>query len=392
MSDALNHRPTSMLSGWGRSSRRGLLTGATRVAGGGAVALAMGGVGLSRARGVLAQDATPGAEGTPETEMAGIDPQMQKIITALASFDNPPIPELNPFQARQLPSFANAYQAVLSEEGKPAIEPVANVSHTVIPGPVDGIVARVYTPTGDGPFPVLVYFHGGGFVIANLDTYDASCRALANAASCVVISVAYRQAPENPFPAAVDDAYAATQYVIANTAEFGGKAGVVAVGGESAGGNLATVVCLRARDEGAPLPVHQLLVYPLVTLAPEGEALESVVQYGQAKPLNADLLDWFGSYYAADPSALTNPYGSPLAAADLSSTPPATVIAAQIDPLQSQGRLYADALEAAGVDVTYTLYEGVTHEFFGLTMVVDKAKEAVQEAADRLTESFDAAS
>jgi len=288
----------------------------------------------------------------------------------------------------ELPSFRSAYEAVLAERGETAIEAVANVSHTVIPGPVEGLVARVYTPEGQGPFPVVVYFHGGGFVIANLDTYDGSCRALCNAAEAVVVSVAYRLAPEAPFPAAVDDAFAATQYVIANTAEFGGEPGVVAVAGESAGGNLAAAVCLLSRDQGVPLPVHQLLVYPITTYAPEGEAAESIATFGQAAPLNAALLPWFQQFYQPDPTTVT---ASPLAAADLSGLPPATLVAAEIDVLQSQGRVYADALEAAGVDVEYTLYEGVTHEFFGLTMVVDKADQAVQAAAERLRASFEEA-
>lgn len=362
-----------------RSSRRGLLAGAAAV---GAGALAVRGAALVRA-----QVATPAAGATGSGE---IDPQMQEVLTKLASFNTPPIPQLTPFQARQLPSFANAYQAVLSERGEPVFEPVASLRHVVIPGPTEGLMARVYTPAGTGPFPVLVYFHGGGWVIANLDTYDASCRALANAAECVVVSVAYRQAPEAPFPAAVDDAYAATQYVLANTAEFGGQPGVVAVGGESAGGNLATVVSLRSRDEGGLLPVHQLLVYPVTTFAPEGEALASVAQYGQSKPLSAGLLQWFGLYYLPDPTAGQNPFASPLLTPDLSGLPPATVIAAQIDPLTSQGRVYADALSAAGNDVSYTLYEGVTHEFFGMTAVVDKAVDAVAVAADRLRASFEA--
>jgi len=371
------------------ASRRGFLSGSAKLAGGGA--LAASGLGLSHLGSAAAQDATPAADdGTPTGSggeaMGNVDPQMQEVLTALTSFDALPTETLTPFQARQQPSFANAYQSVLSERGEAVFEPVANISHTLIPGPVEDLLARVYTPEGGGPFPVLVYFHGGGWVIANLDTYDASCRALANAAESVVVSVAYRQAPEAPFPAAVDDAYAATQYVLANTTEFGGVAGNVAVGGESAGGNLATVVCLRARDEGGALPVHQLLVYPVTTFTPEGEAMATIAQYGQAKPLTAALLEWFGGFYVPDPAS---PFASPLAA-DLSGLPPATVIAAQIDVLQGQGKLYADALEAAGVDVQYSLYEGVTHEFFGMTMVVDKAADAVQEAADRLGASFEA--
>lgn len=336
----------------------------------------------------FAQDASP--EASPVIG-GGADAQMQEVLDALAAFNAPPLETVTPFVGRNLPSFRNAYEAVLAERGEPIAEAVGRIEHILIPFPEgEDILARVYHPAGatDELLPVIVYFHGGGFVIANLDTYDASCRSLANATGAIVASIAYRQGPEAPFPAAVDDAYAATQYFLGGAGVVGGDPERVAIAGESAGGNLATVVCLRARDEGGLLPVHQLLVYPVATFAPTGQAAESVTEYANAVPLNAAMLEWFGSYYLADPADAANPYVSPLDATDLSGIPPVTLIQAEIDPLQSQGTAYADALEAAGVTVSRHFYEGVTHEFFGMTAVVDKAAEAVQVSATELKAAF----
>lgn len=346
------------------------------------------------------QDATPGAtleatpgvplEATPAAAGPTPDAQMQEVLDALASFEAPPIEDVTPHIARNLPSFANALQTVAAEKGVPTGEPVAGIDHFLIPSNEGEVLARIYRPAGveADALPVLVYFHGGGFVIANLDTYDPSCRALANATGCIVASIAYRQAPEHPFPAPVDDAYAATQFMLTNAGDIGGDPARVAVAGESVGGNLAAVVSLRAWDEGAPLPVHQILIYPVTTFAPEGDAAVSVAQYKDAKPLNAPMLEWFGSHYLPDRDLASDPLVSPLNADDLSGLPPATVILAEIDPLQSQGVAFAQRLEEAGVDTAFTLYQGVTHEFFGMGAVVDKADEAVAEAAARLKVAF----
>ncbi|MGI8474765.1 MAG: alpha/beta hydrolase [Thermomicrobiales bacterium] len=368
------------------ATRRRLLAGAAGLAAATAVAPLI--------RSAAAQDATP--EATPvtfDTSVIGgakVDPQMKAVLDALVSFGAPPLQTVDPQIGRNLTSFATALQKVAADQGKPAQEAVADIDQILIPGPAGQILGRVYKPMDapSGLLPVIVYFHGGGFVIANLDVYDASPRALANAAKAIVVSIAYRLAPENPFPAAVDDAYAATQYLIANAGAVGGDPTKVAVAGESAGGNLATVVCLRAKTAGGKQPVHQLLVYPVATFAPEGESAKSVEKFADAIPLNSPALQWFGKYYLADPTLATNPEGSPLLATDLSGLPPATVIGAEIDPLQSQGKVYADALEKAGVKTDYHLYKGVTHEFFGMGTVVDKAKEAVDKAAEGLTKSF----
>ncbi len=364
------------LMGFGLSRRQTL-----QVAGGFAAAA----VGAPTLRAV-AQDATP--EASPVIG-GGADAQMQEVLDALTAFNAPPLASVSPFAGRNLPSFRNAVEAVLADRGEPILEPVGRIEHLLIPS-LDGeteLLARIYHPEGAGDelLPVMVYFHGGGFVIATLDTYDASCRALANATGAIVASIAYRQAPEMPFPTAVDDAYAATQYFLGGAGVVGGDPERVIVAGESAGGNLATVVCLRARDEGGLMPLHQVLVYPVTTFAPEGESLESIQEYANAIPLGAAALEWFGMHYLADPTDATNPYASPLLADDLSGLPPVTMIQAEIDPLQSQGTVYADALEAAGVTVSRTLYEGVTHEFFGMTKVVDKAADAVEQVATEVS-------
>jgi len=314
---------------------------------------------------------------------------MQEVLDALASFSNPPIESVAPQVARNLPSFANALKMVEMQKG--VTPPAVTIQGLVIPGPEGDLPCRTYKPTAmadETMLPVVVYFHGGGFVIANLDTYEASCIAIADMAQCLVVSVGYRQAPEHPFSAAVDDAYAATQYVMSNAADMGGDPKKVAVLGESAGGNLASVVCLKARDEDGMMPLHQVLVYPITTYAPTGDQTASIQTYADAKPLNAAMLDWFKGYYLPNAEDAQNAYSSPILALDLSGLPPVTMIQAEIDPLQSQGTAYADALKAAGTDVTATIYPGVTHEFFGMGSVIDTAKKAEQDAATALTTAF----
>lgn len=310
---------------------------------------------------------------------------MKAVLDELAAFNAPPIETLSPENARNTPTAADAVMGVLAKQGKPAMQMVGDVSHILIPGSAGSLLARVYKPQGQGPFPTLVYFHGGGWVIATLDTYDASCRALANAANCMVISVAYRQAPEHKFPAAAEDAYAATQWVIANAAQLGGNPARVAVGGESAGGNLAAVTCLMARDRGGKLPVHQMLIYPVTNYAFDTPSYQENVN---AKPLNQAMMQWFWGHYLNREAYGSNPYASPLRADNLRGLPPATVITADIDPLRDEGQAYAQRLRQAGISVKATNYSNVTHEFFGMGAVVDKARQAVQEAATGLKSSF----
>ena len=370
-------------------SRRGLLAGG----------LALGAVSaVGRLAPAAAQDASPVASpaaavatpaASPVTGVA-VDPQMQEVLDALAAFNNPPIESTTPDVARALPSFANAVKVVEGQRGVVPSTAVA-VEGVAIPGPAGDIGCRVYRPTAADPatpLPVVAYFHGGGFVIANLDTYERSPMAIAEMANCVVVSAHYRQAPEHPFSAAVDDAYAVVQHLMTSAGDIGGDPAKVAVFGESAGGNLATVVCLKARDEGGTMPVHQVMVYPITTYVPEGEQTASIERFADAKPLNAPMLDWFKGYYLPNTADAENAYASPLLAPDLAGLPPATVIQAEIDPLLSQGTAYAEALQAAGVEVAVNLYTGVTHEFFGMGSVVDTAHEAEMAAAEALTAAF----
>jgi acetyl esterase len=311
------------------------------------------------------------------------EPHMQKVLDALKSLGGKPVETLTPQEARKQPTPADAVKKVLTDAGKStAPEAGVTVKDMNVPGAGGNIPVHIYTPEGKGPFPVMVYYHGGGFVIADTKVYDASPRALAKMAKAIMVAVDYRQAPEHPFPAAPEDAYAAYLWTLAHAQEFGGDPASVAVGGESAGGNLATVVSLMARDKKAKLPVHQLLVYPVVDNDMNNASYE---RNANAKPLNKPMMAWFFKYYGAD---ATNPYALPSKAASLKGLPPATVIAAEIDPLLSEGRAYADRLKKDGVPVDYKEYKGVTHEFFGMGAVVPEARDAETYAAKALDKAF----
>jgi len=258
-----------------------------------------------------------------------------------------------------------------------AEEAVARVETRVVPGPVE-IPVRVYRPSPAAELPALVYFHGGGHVICNLDTHDRMCRSLANASGTVVVSVDYRLAPEHKFPAAAEDAYAATRYVAEHPAEFGIDPNRIAVGGDSAGGNLATVVALMARDRGGPALKFQLLIYPVVDFT--GEQTESGREYGHGYFLDAEVMDWFTEQYFANPADCHSPYASPLKAPDLRRLPPTLMITGECDPLRDQGEAYAARLRDAGVAVTLKRYEGMIHPFLSLAGIVDAGREAIQES------------
>lgn len=319
----------------------------------------------------------------PAQKAPKAEPHMQKVLDALASLGGKPIETLTPEEARKQPSPADAVKKVLTDMKK-STEPATGVTvkEMMIAGPLGNFPILVYTPEGPGPFPVMVYYHGGGFVIADTKTYDASPRALAKMANAVMVAVDYHQAPEHKFPAAPNDAYAAYEWTIAHAKAINVDPTRVAVGGESAGGNLATVVSMMARDKKAQMPLHQLLVYPVVS----GDmSRPSYVTNADAKPLNKPMMAWFFKHYGADAA---NPYAVPIKAASLKGLPPATIIAAEIDPLLSEGKAYADKLKQDGVAVTYKEYTGVTHEFFGMGAVVPKAKEAEQFAADQLKKAF----
>ena len=315
-----------------------------------------------------------------------IDDQMWAVVDQLKAFGNVPYPELTGFQARMEKTPTNAVMALLMKAGVPPMEPEVTINHRKIPvGPSQGLLVRTYTPMGaGGGLPVVVYFHGGGWVIADLDTYEAGAIALATKANAVVVSVAYRQAPENRYPAAHDDAFAAYRWVTENAALMGGDRNRVALAGESAGGNLAVATAIRAREEGVMMPAAVVSVYPIA----DGDVQSpSYDRYANALPLNRGGMEWFFDNYAPDWRTRTYEYVD-LLEMDLSGLPPTTVVNAQIDPLEAEGGDLADALEAAGVDVERRVYDGVTHEFFGMSAVLEQAVAAQDFAAERLRGAF----
>lgn len=316
------------------------------------------------------------------------DPEMAAVLRVIVSADPKPIRELPPKLARKHPTAATAVKVLLKERGestKP--EQVGDVDDRTIDGPGGDIDIRIYKPASaaeDRLLPVVLYIHGGGWVIADLDTYDASARGICNAAHCIVVSTHYRQAPEHKFPAAHEDTYAAYKWVIDHARELGGDPQRIAVVGESAGGNMAAAICLNARDEGVPLPVHQVLVYPV---ADYGMDTESYREMTKAAPLNSPLMAWFFEQYLPSPEDGWTPAIS-LDRADLSGLPPATIISAELDPLRSEGERLAQRFQQSGVRAEQRTFDGVTHEFFGMGAVLAKAREAQQMAAAALRQAF----
>lgn len=306
-----------------------------------------------------------------------LDPQTKMYLDQMAALNQPPFSVLTPDQIRRgiAGQFANM----------PAGEPVARVENRSIPGPAGEIPVRIYTPAGSGPFPVLVFFHGGGWVICNLDTHDAPCRSLANGADCVVVSVDYRLAPEHKFPAAPEDCFAATRWVAEHTAEINGDPARIAVGGDSAGGNLAAIVSQLARDNGGPRLIFQLLIYPAVDFTAQNLSKQ---ENAEGYFLTMDDMIWFEEHYLNSKADRVNPLASPSLAADLSNLPPALVITAEYDPLRDEGEEYGRRLREAGVPVIVRRYDGLIHGFFNQALLIDKASAGVAETARTLRETF----
>lgn len=313
------------------------------------------------------------------------DPQMKAVLDELQSLGGKPIETLTAEEARKQPSPTDAVMALMKKQDKKGPEKVADVDNISIKLSDHDLKGRVYKPAGDGPFPVILYIHGGGWVIADLDTYDATPRALANAVGAIVISTHYRQAPEFKFPAAHEDAFGAYQWVLENGHRWNGNTKQVAVVGESAGGNMAASVCIMAQAKGMQMPVHQVLIYPV---ADTGMDTPSYKENADAKPLNAPMMKWFADQTFAKPEDAMDPKVALLKAKTLAGLPPATIVTAGIDPLRSEGEMLAKKLEGDGVAVSYKNYGGVTHEFFGMAAVVDKAKEAQEFVAGELKKAF----
>jgi acetyl esterase len=310
---------------------------------------------------------------------------MAVVIEKLSSYNAPPLTGLTAQEARKQPSPAEAAMAVIKEYNIHV--PASNADTTGKDIPVGGgqIHLRIYTPkTGKAVYPVIVYYHGGGWVIADLNTYNSSADAMANQVEAVVVSVAYRQGPEHKFPVAHNDCYAAYEWAVKNAATIKGDAKRIALVGESAGGNLAAAVSMMARDKGMQLPVYEVLVYPI---AGYDFNTASYKESDSTKPLSAGLMKWFFNNYLNSAADGKNPLIS-LVTANLKGLPPATIIGAQYDPLRSEGELLSDNFKKAGVSVNYKLYNGTTHEFFGMAAVLPEAKLAQAMAASDLKAAF----
>lgn len=307
-----------------------------------------------------------------------LDPQVREFLDELAALDPPPLTDLTPEEAR-----ANTLaETVLMG---PA-EPVAKKEDRQIPGPHGPIPVRIYTPEGEGPFGVFVYYHGGGWVVGDIPSHEGVCCALANGAGCVVVSVDYRLAPEYKYPAAADDCYAATKWVAENAESFGGDSSRIAVGGDSAGGNLAAVVTLMARDRGGPAICFEVLVYPVTDF---NFNRPSYVENAEGYFLTREGMQWFWNHYLRDERDGAEPYASPLREKDLSNLPPALVLTAEYDPLRDEGEEYAARLRAAGVPTRLTRYDGMIHAFFRRTDQFARAEEAQAEVAEALRKAFE---
>lgn len=305
-----------------------------------------------------------------------LDSQAQFLLEQMEAAGAPPMSALSPEEARLTTDFS-ALAGIPEEVGK--------VENRTIPGPGGEIPVRIYTPEGEGPFPSLVFYHGGGWVIGDLDTVDVPCRLLTNRANCVVVSVDYRLAPEHKFPAAADDAYAAAKWVVENGPSIQVDSSRVAVGGDSAGGNLAAVVSLMARDKNEIDLAYQLLIYPVTNYSYETVSYrDNAVGY----LLTKDSMVWFWNHYLRDAEDGKNPYASPLRTEDLSSLPPALVITAEFDPLRDEGEAYAQRLKEAGVQVEETRYNGMIHGFFWMPGALEQGMQAVNQAADALKRAF----
>lgn len=276
------------------------------------------------------------------------------------------------------------YEARIALMAPPA--DIAGTRELITEGPGGKLRIRLYTPQGSGPFPLLVFFHGSGFVLCSLETHDGMCRNLCAGAQCVVASVDYRLAPEHKFPAGIDDCLHATRWAAAHAAELGADASRVAIGGDSAGGTMAAVTALRVRDEGAPGLRGQLLLYPVTDYHTPGTP--SYEKNAEGYGLTRDTMKWFWNHYLTHPSEGAHPHASPLRAADFTGLPPALVITAEYDPLRDEGELYAERLRRAGVSTALSRYDGVNHGFMFWVGLVDKAGAAMNQAVHWLRGVF----
>lgn len=305
--------------------------------------------------------------------MASIDAGAQTVLDLIRLSGRPPYETLTPPEAREV---SRNGRAVLQPD-PPEVAELRELSARAAHGPIP---MRLYRAAGaaSGPLAGLVYFHGGGWVVGDLDTHDTLCRQIANAAGCVVVSVDYRLGPEHKFPAAVDDSIAATAWVSEHAADLGIDPARLAVGGDSAGGNLAAVVSLHARDHGGPPIALQALIYPGTDMSMRHDSHR---RYGEGLFLTHSMILWFVNHYLRTPADREDWRASPIMAPDLSRLPPAVVITAGFDPLVEEGEEYAQKLIAAGVPVTVRRFPGQIHGFITMSRLIPEAYAAVEEVA-----------
>lgn len=304
-----------------------------------------------------------------------LDPEIQVLLRLLAVAGGRSIDALTPSEARE--SVRSTTRALAGEK-----LPVAHVDSKSVRGPAGEIRARLYRPYGGSePRPLVVYYHGGGWVLCDLDTHDDPCRFLAVHAGVNVLSIDYRLAPEHCFPAAVDDAVAAFRFAVEQADALGSAGQPIAVAGDSAGGNLSAVVSQRTARDGGPAPAFQLLLYPVTDLSKKHESYRL---FSDGFFLTEKTMDWYRDHYLPDPSAALDPAASPLLAADLSGLAPAHVVTAGFDPLRDEGEAYAQRLEAAGVAVTLRRYPGLVHGFVNSTSLGTSSRAAMEEIAAAL--------
>lgn len=307
------------------------------------------------------------------------DPQTAQILAAVNSVEVDP--------ADRTPENSRESYRGLAMMLPPGAD--VGVANRTIPGPAGEIPIRVYTPAGEGPFGVLMYLHGGGWVIGDLDTHDYTCRSLCDEAAVLVVSVDYRLAPEHRFPAAVDDCWAALNWLAINAPEFGGDPNRIAVGGDSAGGNLAAVLALMARDAGGPELKAQLLVYPAVDLSPgHTDRYPSLTENSEGYLLTLDSMNWFGEQYLNNEAERMDWRVSPMLAQNHAGLPQAMVITAGFDPLRDEGTAYAEKLRHSGVSTDLLHYPTTIHTMFQLGAVIPAGAEAVSAAAKMLNDTI----
>ena len=306
-----------------------------------------------------------------------LDPVAKQFLDEITASGMPLIESMSPADARM------ATEAMMSAVAD--VPELASVEDRHIPGPAGEIPIRVYASEARVPQPILVYFHGGGFVIGSLTSHDPLCRVLAARIPAIVVAVDYRLAPEHPFPAAAEDAYAALCWVAEHARALGGDPGRIAVGGDSAGGNLSAVVSLLARERSGPSLVHQLLIYPVTDFSFE---TRSHLDNAEGYLLTRALMEWFLGHYFSGPTPRADPRFAVLRAPDLRGLPPATVLTAEFDPLRDEGESYAARLRAAGVPVEVMRYDGMIHGFFPNPALFPQAEAAIDAVADVLRIAF----